>query len=98
MRMLESLRCIEYYQIHDPTVLDQYGRGIPERLCKSPVIQQQVAKSAGLIIFFLMTGALIGAIPLGRLADIWGRKWILVLNKLTWVFFTSWHLLVCRSF
>ncbi|KAI9894577.1 MAG: hypothetical protein M1814_001931 [Vezdaea aestivalis] len=93
-RIVEDLHCIEYYEAHDRNIILKYGHKIPERLCKGTTIQVQTSRTLGIIGVVLMACAFTGALPLGRLADRWGRKWPLFMNKLTWVFFTANHLFV----
>jgi MFS family permease len=80
MRAIESMYCYEYYLARN-SPLAELGKHIPERLCKDDSIQKNLAKSAGLIMFFRMLSAMIGAIPLGWLADRYGRKVVLILHK-----------------
>ena len=80
MRAIESMYCYEHYLAAGSELTD-LGKHIPERLCKDHSIQKQLAKSAGLIMFFRMLSSMIGAIPLGWLADRSGRKVVLILHK-----------------
>lgn len=80
MRAIESMYCYEYYQAQD-SPWAELGKQIPERLCKIDSIQKNLAKTAGLIMFFRMLSAMVGAIPLGWLADRYGRKIVLILHK-----------------
>ena len=85
--------CYQYYPAQD-SPLAELGKHIPERLCKDDSIQKQLAKTAGLIMFFRMLSAMIGAIPLGWLADRSGRKLVLILHKVNVVVScTAWLLL-----
>jgi hypothetical protein len=81
MRAIEAMQCIEFYATRNPDIA-ALGKHIPERLCKDHIIQKQLAKTTGLIMFFRMFSAVLGAGPLGQLADKVGRKPILVLHKL----------------
>ena len=80
LRAIEAMYCIEYYNVHDPSTA-ALGKHIPERLCKDNTIQKQLAKTAGYIMFFRMAAAMIGCLPLGQLADKYGRKPVLVMHK-----------------
>lgn len=80
MRAIESMYCYNYYLAQD-SPLTELGKHIPERYCKDHSIQKQLARTAGLIMFFRMLSAMIGAIPLGWLADRSGRKVVLILHK-----------------
>jgi MFS family permease len=95
MRAIEAMHCIEFYATRNPNIA-ALGKHIPERLCKDHVIQKQLAKTAGLIMFFRMFAAVLGAGPLGQLADRMGRKPVLVLHKLnTFVSNVMW-LSICE--
>lgn len=73
LRAIEAMYCVEFYVTRDPDIAAR-GKHIPEKLCKDDVIQKQLAKTAGLIMFFRMLAAVLGAVPLGQLADRKGRK------------------------
>jgi hypothetical protein len=81
MRAIEAMQCIEFYATRNPDIA-ALGKHIPERLCKDHIIQKQLAKTTGLIMFFRMFSAVLSSGPLGQLADKIGRKPILVLHKL----------------
>ncbi|KAF1991067.1 MFS general substrate transporter [Aulographum hederae CBS 113979] len=80
MRAIEAMYCYEHYLALGSPLAD-LGKRIPERLCKSESIQKQLAGTAGGIMFVRMLSAIVGAVPLGWLADRWGRKVVLVLHK-----------------
>lgn len=97
MRALEAMYCYKHYMaIGSPLV--EMGKHIPERLCKDDSIQKQVARSAGLIMFIRMLCAMIGAIPLGWLADRYGRKVVLVLHKVNVTITSASWLILCEEF
>ena len=81
MRAIEAMYCFEYYsERNSPLAL--LGKQIPEHLCKDNAIQKRLAMTSGLIMFVRMLSAMIGAVPLGWLADKYGRKVVLVLHKI----------------
>ncbi|KAF2675500.1 MFS general substrate transporter [Microthyrium microscopicum] len=91
MRAIEAMYCYEFWLKRNSPLAD-LGKHIPERLCKDDSIQKDLAKTAGLIMFVRMLSAMIGAIPLGWVADRYGRKTVIVLHKVnvcincaTWV-------------
>lgn len=85
LRAIESMYCYEHYlSLESP--LASLGKHIPERLCKDTGIQKDLARTAGLIMFFRMLSAMLGAIPMGWLADRYGRKIVLVLHKVNVTF------------
>jgi hypothetical protein len=101
MRAIESMYCYEYYLAHGSPLAD-LGKHIPEKLCKNDDIQKQLSRTTGLIMFVRMLSAIIGAVPLGWVADRYGRKIVIVLHKVnvcitctTWVVlckYRSWQL------
>jgi hypothetical protein len=93
VRLYESITCTQHYLIYDPSILDQDG-SIPEQLCKIDVIQDKVAKIFGLQLFFDSLPSILLPIPVGRLADRYGRKWFCVLSMLGFMFSYFWTLLV----
>jgi hypothetical protein len=97
MRAIEAMYCYEYY-LERNSPLVELGEHIPEKLCKHGAIQKQLAKTAGLIMFVRMLSSMIGAIPLGWVADRFGRKVVLILHKVN-VCFTcvSWAL-ICKFY
>jgi hypothetical protein len=95
MRAIEAMYCIEFYATRDPDIA-ALGKQIPEKLCKDHLIQKQLAKTAGLVMFFRMFTAILGAVPLGQLADRRSRKIVLVLHKLNVVASSSTWLLICN--
>lgn len=97
MRAVESLFCIEYWNDHDPPLPARLGKKIPERLCKADVIEKQVAQAWAWVMLARMICAIIGAIPLGRLADTKGRWPVLVMHKVSVVVTALWQLVVCKS-
>lgn len=64
LRGIEAMYCIEFYATRDPDIA-ALGKHIPESLCKDNVIQKQLAKTVGLVMFFRMFAAILGAVPLG---------------------------------
>lgn len=97
LRAIEAMYCVEFYSTRDPA-LAQLGKHIPERLCKDHLIQKQLAKTAGLIMFFRMIAAMVGAIPLGQVADTRGRKVVLVMHKVNVVVSNTLWLGICKRF
>jgi MFS family permease len=96
MRAIEAMYCIEFYATRDPDIA-ALGKHIPEKLCKDNLIQKQLAKTAGLIMFFRMFAAVLGAVPLGQLADRRGRKIVIVLHKLNVVASSLMLLAICET-
>jgi hypothetical protein len=95
MRAIEAMYCYEFY-IAQNSPLAELGKHIPERLCKEKSIQKDLAGTAGLIMFVRMLSSILGAIPLGWVADKYGRKVVLILHKVNvTITCTSW-LVLCK--
>lgn len=95
-RAIEAMYCVEFYATRDPDIA-ALGKHIPEKLCKDNLIQKQLAQTAGLIMFFRLFAAILGAVPLGQLADKMGRKIVLVMHILNVVVLNSMWLVICES-
>ncbi|KAI0471545.1 major facilitator superfamily domain-containing protein [Xylariaceae sp. FL0804] len=78
VRLFESVVCVRYYSLHNPSLLEPDG-SVPEHLCKIDPIQSKAASVLGWQLFFDGIPAVLLPIPYGYLADRHGRKWILVL-------------------
>lgn len=87
VRLFESVACTRYYLRHDPSLVDRAG-SVPERLCKIDPVQDKVASVVGWQYFFDAIPAILLPIPYGYVADLRGRKWILVLALVGYTF--SW--------
>ena len=95
MRAIEAMYCYEYYLARDSPLVDM-GKHIPEKLCKDDSIQKDLAKTAGLIMFVRMSCAMIGALPMGYLADRYGRKVVLVLHKINVTTTCTGWVIICE--
>ena len=73
VRIYERIFCEQWYQEHK-TDLELVDGQIPENLCKILAVQRQVSSLRGWLEFFDGTPTLIMAIPIGILADIFGRR------------------------
>ncbi|TID27239.1 ATP phosphoribosyltransferase [Venturia nashicola] len=80
MRAIESMYCYNHYLARGSD-LAGLGKHIPEHLCKDDSVQKDLARTAGLIMFVRMLSAMLGAVPLGYVADRWGRKVVVVMHK-----------------
>jgi hypothetical protein len=97
MRAIEAMYCYEFYLAqHSP--LAELGKHIPEKLCKDESIQKDLATTAGLIMFVRMLAAIVGAIPLGWVADKYGRKIVLVLHKVNVTITCTTWLVLCKFY
>ncbi len=73
LRIYERIFCAQWYQEHKTDLALVDGQ-VPENLCKIPAVQRQVSSLRGWLEFFEATPTLIMAIPIGILADIFGRR------------------------
>jgi hypothetical protein len=96
MRAIESMYCYNFYLAQNNHELVRLGKHIPERLCKDASIQKDLARTAGLIMFVRMLSAMVGALPLGWVADRWGRKVVVVLHKVNVVVSCGMWLGFCK--
>ena len=87
--------CVEYWSERDPSIA-MLGKSIPEPFCKDDIIQKNLARTAGLSMFFRMIPSMIGAIPIGYLADRYGRKPMLVIHKLNVCVSCAAQVLICK--
>ncbi|KAI5925659.1 major facilitator superfamily domain-containing protein [Camillea tinctor] len=91
-RLVEQVLCREYYGTHDPSV--DPSKGINEELCKVDEVQKGLAWIVGMMETGWILGDFIMTIPLGFLAEKYGRKVILWLNIAPRIFMLSWTIIV----
>jgi MFS family permease len=96
MRAIEAMYCYQYYLARGSDLVG-LGKHIPERLCKDDSIQKRLAETAGLIMFVRMLSAMIGALPLGSVADRYGRKTVIILHKVNVTISCTMWLVLCKS-
>lgn len=73
LRIYERIFCNQWYHEHNSDQIPSDGL-IPEHLCKIAPVQRQVSSLRGLLQLFEATPGLVMAIPIGILADIFGRR------------------------
>jgi MFS family permease len=95
MRAIEAMYCYEFYLARGSDLL-HLGKHIPERFCKDHSIQKDLARTAGLIMFVRMLSAMFGAVPLGWVADRYGRRIVLILHKVNVTISCCAWLLLCK--
>ncbi|CAC9889322.1 MFS general substrate transporter [Aureobasidium pullulans] len=102
-RIQESIYCYQYWEKEDPTKIlvprSAIGPGalggVEERLCKISEVQGKVAMLKGTQQFLDCVPSLILSIPVGILADRWGRRPIIVLGICSFPIQMVWQLVVC---
>ncbi|KAI1630831.1 major facilitator superfamily domain-containing protein [Biscogniauxia mediterranea] len=91
-RLVEQSLCREYYGTRDPSI--DPSKGISEELCKVDEVQKGLAWIIGVMETCWILGDFIMTIPLGFLAEKYGRKAILWLNLTPRIFMLSWTIVV----
>ncbi|KAG8162542.1 hypothetical protein KVR01_008307 [Diaporthe batatas] len=92
-RVVERRLCQEYYSQHDPSVIGPTG-DIDERLCKADAIQAGLGRIQGVMDTEWIVGDFVMTIPLGFVAERYGRRALLWLNLVPRVFMLSWAVIV----
>ncbi|KAL7619770.1 hypothetical protein AAE478_010312 [Parahypoxylon ruwenzoriense] len=94
-RVVERRLCREYYGTHDPSVVDPDGDGnVDEGLCKVDAVQQKLAWITGSMETLWIVGDFIMTIPLGFIAERYGRRTVLWLNIIPRLFMLAWTTVV----
>ncbi|EFQ35984.1 major facilitator superfamily transporter [Colletotrichum graminicola] len=92
-RVIERRLCREHYLIADPSVIDRDGN-VEERLCKVDGVQQGLAWIQGTMETSWIVGDFVMTIPLGFLAERYGRRTILCLNLAPRIVMLAWAVIV----
>ncbi|KAJ4389993.1 hypothetical protein N0V93_007466 [Gnomoniopsis smithogilvyi] len=90
IKLIELGICREHYRHHDPN-------NIPERLCKTPEIQQQLAQLRGYLSALEAIVGLVLTLPYGLLVDWLGERLIAGVNVVGYLLSCGWIILVCYS-
>ena len=101
-RIAEAIFCYRHYEITDTTklLLDRATvgpgaiGGVAEILCKGEAVQSQLSSLRGYQGFLDGLPALFLALPLGWAADKYGRKTLLTIGTLSFVFRAAWMQIV----
>ncbi|KAK3986551.1 major facilitator superfamily domain-containing protein [Cladorrhinum sp. PSN332] len=78
-RVIERRLCRDLYAATDPSVFDPDGE-VDEELCKIDVVQKELAWIQGAMETAWIVGDFVMAIPLGFVAERYGRRAVLLLN------------------
>ncbi|KAI1099446.1 major facilitator superfamily transporter [Jackrogersella minutella] len=92
-RVIERRLCREYYGTHDPSVIDGDG-DVDEKLCKIDAVQQSLAWFIGIMETLWIVGDFVMTIPLGFVAEKYGRRTVLWINIIPRLFLVSWAVVV----
>ncbi|KAG9653450.1 MFS general substrate transporter, partial [Aureobasidium melanogenum] len=102
-RIFESIYCYQYWEHEDPTKIliprSAIGPGalggVEEQWCKVAEVQGKVAMLKGTQQFLDCIPSLVLSIPIGILADRWGRRPIMVIGLCGFPLKLGWQLFVC---
>ncbi|KAI1207843.1 major facilitator superfamily transporter [Annulohypoxylon truncatum] len=92
-RIIERRLCRDYYNLHDPSVIDNDGN-IDEKLCKIDDVQKSLAWVVGIMETLWIVGDFVMTIPLGFVAEKYGRRTVLWLNIVPRLFLLAWVVMV----
>ncbi|KAK1974549.1 major facilitator superfamily transporter [Colletotrichum cereale] len=92
-RVIERRLCREHYLIEDPSVIGPDG-SVEERLCKIDGVQQGLAWIQGTMETAWIVGDFVMTIPLGFLAERYGRRIILCINLIPRIVMLAWAVVV----
>jgi hypothetical protein len=93
MRIMEDIICRRYYESALNAGID-LSLPIPEKDCKGPVVQSELAMVRGWDATFSCIPGLLLAVPYGVIADKFGRKLVLTLGLLGAVLSVVWGITV----
>ncbi|KAJ4409723.1 hypothetical protein N0V82_009412 [Gnomoniopsis sp. IMI 355080] len=91
--VIERRLCLEHYRQHDPSQIGKDG-SIEETLCKIDGVQIGLGWIQGTMDTIWVVGDFIMTIPLGFVAERYGRRAVLWLNLVPRVFMLTWAVLV----
>ncbi|KAK0382037.1 major facilitator superfamily transporter [Colletotrichum limetticola] len=92
-RVIERRLCREHYAVTDPSVIDKDGN-VAEGFCKVDDVQQGLAWIQGTMETAWIVGDFIMTVPLGFLAERYGRRFILCLNIVPRIILLTWAVIV----
>ncbi|KAL0253439.1 hypothetical protein SLS55_010418 [Diplodia seriata] len=96
VRLLEMAVCRDYYRARDPHLIGPPPLSyVREELCKRDEIQVELAYLRALKSLFAAIPGLFCTLLFGRLADVWGRKPILLLGMTGQILTYLWVILIC---
>lgn len=91
--VIERRLCLEHYRQHDPSQIGNDG-SIEETLCKIDEVQIGLGWVQGTMDTIWVVGDFVMTIPLGFVAERYGRRAVLWLNLVPRVFMLTWAVLV----
>lgn len=92
--VIERRLCLEHYRQHDPSQIGRDG-SIDEQLCMElDGVQQGLGWIQGMMDTLWVVGDFVVTIPLGFIAEKYGRRTVLWLNLVPRIFMLTWAVLV----
>jgi len=91
IRLLEAILCRQYWQEHDP---GRFPGKIEEKWCKVATIQAELSMLRGWDLLFSCLPTILLTIPMGIVADRYGRKMLLFLALSGLTLATAWMQIV----
>ncbi|KAJ4387670.1 hypothetical protein N0V93_008267 [Gnomoniopsis smithogilvyi] len=91
--VIERRLCLEHYRLHDPSQIGKDG-SIEETLCKIDGVQMGLGWIQGTMDTIWVVGDFVMTIPLGFVAERYGRRAVLWLNLVPRIFMLTWAVLV----
>ena len=100
IRLLEGILCRQYWQNHDPS---RFPGEIDEKWCKIASIQAELSMLKGWDLLFSCLPTILLTIPMGIVADKYGRKILLFIALVGLTLATAWMQIVgkfisCKQF
>ncbi|KAL1638481.1 hypothetical protein SLS56_000290 [Neofusicoccum ribis] len=98
VRLLEMALCRDYYRARDPSVIGPPPLSyVRESACKRDEIQVELAYLRALMSLFKAIPGLLCTVLFGQLADIWGRKPVLLLGMSGQILSYLWEIMICKD-
>ena len=94
-KIFEAIYCLQWYERHPIAGLPIDG-AIPESYCKIAPVQTQISTLKGWLESFSAAPGLLLSIPMGMLADAFGRRRLIIMNLTVlfltqaWITFVTW--------
>jgi MFS family permease len=93
IRLLEAILCRQYWQEHDP---GRFPGDIGEKWCKVASVQTDLSMLKGWDLLFSCLPTILLTIPMGIVADKYGRKMLLFMALVGLTLATAWMQIVGR--
>ncbi|KAK3313251.1 hypothetical protein B0H66DRAFT_569862 [Apodospora peruviana] len=88
-RVIERRLCVDYYRVHDPSVVEPDG-SVREDLCKGDAVQQGLGRIQGVMETAWVVGDFVMTVPLVAVAERYGHGPVLLLNLVPRIVLLVW--------